>query len=263
MLNDSPVSNGEWNYWNKRLGLLTADQEMLKRGEWLTDKHINAASVLIKEEFPKQHGLQDTLLLQRFDQYESDDSQFVQIIHINGNHWLCVSNKFCPAGTVDVYDCSPGTGSSPSLKRQIAVVLKCKYSDFTVRLVDVQRQIGYADCGLFSIAFAYALCYDLDPHGIQFNQSAMRAHFDLCVDKEKIDMFPVSTRCRRKNTKSRIKSVKMVPVFCTCRLPWDKADTVKGPLVKCSLCKEWYHSQCDDIDLELYDAKNYCCSRCL
>ncbi len=78
MLNDSPVSNNEWNYWNKRLGLLTADQEMLKRGEWLTDEYINAASVLIKEEFPKQHGLQDTLLLQRFDQYESEDSQFVQ-----------------------------------------------------------------------------------------------------------------------------------------------------------------------------------------
>ncbi len=46
-----------------------------------------------------------------------------------------MSNKFCPAGTVDVYDCSPGTGFSPSLKRQIAVVLKCKYSDFTVRLL--------------------------------------------------------------------------------------------------------------------------------
>ncbi len=149
VLNDSPVSNDEWNYWNKRLGLLTADQDMLKRGEWLTDKHINAASVLIKEEFPKQLGLQDTLLLQRFDQYESEDSQFVQIVHVNGNHWLCVSNKFCPAGTVDIYDCSPGTGFSPSLKRQ-------------------------------------------------FNQSAMRAHFDLCVDKEKKDMFPVSTRCRRK-----------------------------------------------------------------
>ncbi len=173
-----------------------------------------------------------------------------------------MSNKFCPAGTVDVYYCPPGTGFSLSLKRQIAVVLKCKYSEFTVRQVEVQRQIGNADCGLFSTAFAYALCYDLDPHGIQFNQSAMRAHFDLCVDKEKIDMFPVSTRCRQKNTKSRIKSVKMVSVFCTCRLPWDKADTVKGPLVKCSQCKEWY-SKCDDIDLELYDAKNYCCSRCL
>ncbi len=153
-----------------------------------------------------------------------------------------MSNKFCPAGTVDIYDCSPDIGFSPSLN---------------------QRQIGNADCGLLSIAFAYALCCDLDPHSIQFNQSAMRAHFDLCVDKEKIDMFPVSTRCRQKNTKSRIKSVKMVPVFCTYRLPWDKVDTVKGPLVKCSLYKEWYHSQCDDINLELYDAKNYCYSRCL
>ncbi len=133
MLNDSPVSNDEWNYWNKRLGL-SVYQEMLKRGHWLTDKHINAASVLIKEKFPKQHGLQDTLLLQRFDQYESEDSQFVQIVHVNGSHWLCMSYKFCPAGTVDVYDCSPGTGFSLSLKRQIAVVLKCKYSDFTVRL---------------------------------------------------------------------------------------------------------------------------------
>ncbi len=103
--------------------------------------------MLIKAEFPKQLGLQDTLLLQRFDQYESEDSQFVQIVHVNGNHWLCVSNKFCSAGTVDIYDCSPGTGISPSLKRQ-------------------------------------------------FNQSAMRQHFDLCVDREKIDMFPVSTCCR-------------------------------------------------------------------
>ncbi len=50
---------------------------------------------------------------------------------------------------VDIYDCSPGTGFSPSLKRQ-------------------------------------------------FNQSAMRAHFDWCVDKEKKYMFSVSTRCRRK-----------------------------------------------------------------
>ncbi len=102
MLNDSPISNVEWNYWSKRLELLTADQEMLKRGEWLTDKHINAASVLIKEEFPKLHGLQDTLLLQRFDQYESEDSQFVQIIHVYGNHWLCMAIIGCVCQTSSV-----------------------------------------------------------------------------------------------------------------------------------------------------------------
>ncbi len=35
------------------------------------------------------------------------------------------------------------------LSNKIAVVLKCKYSEFTVRLVEVQRQIGNADCVFF------------------------------------------------------------------------------------------------------------------
>ncbi len=32
VLNDSPVSNDEWNYWNKRLGLLAADQDNYVKG---------------------------------------------------------------------------------------------------------------------------------------------------------------------------------------------------------------------------------------
>ena len=86
---------------------------------------------------------------------------------------------------------------------------------------------------VFFLAFAYSLCCGLDPHTIRFNQSSMRAHFDLCVDKEKIDTFPTSSCCRQQITKNRIKSVKVVHVFCTCRPPWDKADTERDPLVKC------------------------------
>ena len=206
--------------------------------------------MLIKEEFPKKQGIQDTLFLQHFDQYESGISQFVQIIHVNGNHWLCVSNKFSP-GTVDVYDCSPGNGIS-SLQRQVAVILNYLTFSFTMRQVEVQRQIGNADFGLFSIAFAYSLCYGVDPHTIHFNQCSMRAHFDSCVDKEKIDTFPTSCRSLRQITKNRIKSVKVVHVLCTCRLPRDKANTESGPMVKCLQCKDWYHSKCDNIDLKIY-----------
>ena len=202
--------------------MLKTDQEILRRGEWLVDRHINVASVLMKEEFPNQQGLQNTLFLQHFDQYGSGISQFVQIIHVNGNHWLCVSNKFSPEGTVDVYDCSPGNGISPSFQHQVAVILNCQSSNFTIRQVEVQRQIGNADCGLFFIAFAFSLCCGLDPHNIHFNQSSMRAHFDLCVDNEKIDTFPTSSHWRRQITKNRIKSVKLMHVFCSCRLPWDK-----------------------------------------
>ena len=149
VLDDSTSSDDDLNYRKKRLGLLKADQGILKRGEWLTDRHINVASVLMKE--PKQQRLQDTLFLQHFDQYESGISQFVQIIHVNGNHWLCVSNKFSPEGTVDVYDCSLSNDISPSLQRQVAVILKCQSSSFMIRHVEVQRQIGNADCGLFPL----------------------------------------------------------------------------------------------------------------
>ena len=107
-------------YWKKRLGLFEGDRTTVRRGEWLTDKHIYAAKVLMKEQFPHQQGLQDTLLLQHLGKYDYGVNQFIQVLHINGNHWLCISNKFSPIGTVDVFDCS---GNSLSLKKQIAVLL--------------------------------------------------------------------------------------------------------------------------------------------
>ena len=39
-------------YWKKRLGLFEGDRTTVRRGEWLTDKHIYAASILMKEQFP-------------------------------------------------------------------------------------------------------------------------------------------------------------------------------------------------------------------
>ena len=35
-----------------------------------------------------------------------------------------------------------------------------------------------------------------------------------------------------------------MPVYCVCRLPWNKYDKKRGPLVKCNSCKTWYHQSC-------------------
>ena len=145
--------------------------------------------------------------------------------------WLCISNKLSPIGTVDVFDCSAGNGNSLSLKKQIAVLLKCVSSFFSMRLIEVQRQAGNVDCCLFAIAFAYTLCCGLDPHTIHFDQSSMRSHYELCVDKEKLDMFPTSSCHWRQITRKRLKFEKRVAVFCACRLPWDKDDVERGPMV--------------------------------
>ncbi len=67
---------------------------------------------------------------------------------------------------------------SPSLKCNIAVILNCKYSNFSTKLIETQRQIGMHT----GVIFVYSCCYSLDPHNIQFKY-AMRAQFNLCVDK--------------------------------------------------------------------------------
>ena len=251
-------------YWNQRLGLHQTDLTAVKEGEWLTDKHINAAQALLQAQFPSQQGLQDTLSLEQCGTYTAGIENFVQIVYINGNHWVCVANKFSPKGTIDVYDCAPSLSkNSMTLRKQLAVILKCQSSSFVVRHVEVQRQTGCADCGLFSIAFAYSLCCGLDPHAMHFKQLQMRPHYECCIDAEKITMFPTSLRNRRQAAKARCLYSKKVCVFCKCRLPWDRDDIVKGPMIQCHRCKEWYHKKCCRIDINLYNkGTKYICLKC-
>ena len=74
-----------------------------------------------------------------------------------------------------------------NLKKQLAVILKCKDSSFKVQHVDVQRQIGSpaADCGVFSIAFAICIYNKLDPHTVGFDQSKMHSHYVACIERER------------------------------------------------------------------------------
>ena len=49
------------------------------------------------------------------------------------------------------------------------------------QMVQVQKQEGGKDCGLFSIAVTTALAFRLDPAAIAFNQAAMKQLYTTCV----------------------------------------------------------------------------------
>ena len=83
------------------------DKKRLLSDAWLTDTDINAAHKLLAKQFPAQHGLQDTLILDKFDRYASSSEDFVQVINICGNHWVCASNRLSPPGMIYVYDSLP------------------------------------------------------------------------------------------------------------------------------------------------------------
>ena len=253
-------------HWNALFS--DKDQTTLLSGDWLSDKHINAAHKLMAQKFPSQHGLQDTLILDKCDLYRSSNEDFVQVINVAGKHWICASNRFSPPGMVYVYDSLPSCSiNSSSLHRQIATIMKAEDAAFIVKHVDVQRQLGSSDCGLMAIAFAASLCSGLDPHTLKYDQSKLRSDFLSGIESGCLLPFHIPGATRRFGRAYFI-HVKEVPVFCICRLPWNKANSnahiVRGALVQCAVCKEWHHQFCCKIDDVVIDTPKYkyLCRKC-
>ena len=75
-------------------------------GMWLTDIHVDHAQQLLGSRFPSLSGFQSTTTLEKANcnQVVAPSGEWIQIIHVNNNHWLTVSNIGCNLGTVNVYD---------------------------------------------------------------------------------------------------------------------------------------------------------------
>ena len=146
-------------------------------------------------------------------QWTSTSTNFVQVINIDSQHWVCSSNIGCPEGVVDVYDSIPAYSiGSTTLKKQIATILNTKSPSFKLRFIDVQRQNGSDDCALFAIAFAVTLCHGQDPNLIRYDQNQMRNHLFKCFQEGKITPFPEKEKPRR--VRQRVASIRE-KMLCT------------------------------------------------
>ena len=256
------VGNQPWGAIG--LGLDEDDRSKIINQNWLTDKHINACSVLLKQSNPSQSGLHHTITLAKKPHLCASPADFVQLAHIDQSHWLCFSSINCPPGVVDVYDSAPYPLSSCSvLFKQVAAVADCKNSILELRYVDVQVQEGANDCGLFAIAFATALCNGIDPHSLSLDQNSMREHLISCFEEGEMLPFPLSPQLRRFGRR-RVRKVEKVPIYCYCRLPWDRRDTSHGSLAQCRRCKEWFHEDCAHIPKDVFLDRSFvwCCRDC-
>ena len=141
----------------------------------------------MQSQYPTINGLQDTVVLAEGSKYRSGSKNFVQIMNISQSHWVCASNVLTPPGVVEVYDSMPSYSQhSSALMRQVAVILQTPQAEFELRHIDVQRQVGGSDCGLFAVAFATALCAGKDPFTCSFKQAQMRSHLLTCFESRSI-----------------------------------------------------------------------------
>ena len=230
------------------------DKAALETGQWLSDKHICAAQVLLKKQFPAICGLQPPFLEQA-NQFDVLQPGGVQILNANRNHWVCVSSMSCSVGTLDVYNSFKSTITS-DIARQCSSLLQTPKESITLHQMQMQQQSGGSDCGLFAIATATALCFGIPPNSCEWEQRNMRKHLLKCFVQGKMEPFPGKS-CQ--SATEKVLSAVTVKVYCSCRLPHNP----KKKMASCSSCKEWFHNGCEDISQTVFQRKApFVCSRC-
>lgn len=189
---DQPVSSHIINISNSWVGISTInltkqDKIDLLSGENLNDKHIHAAQLLLKEQFPNLGGLVDPVLLSsNLASNVPTQNTSLQIHHVPG-HWLMSYSS--ERGNINIYNSIKNTVLTPSLLQQLNIVYEDKSPEhITVRCC--QEQAGVNDCGLYAIANSVALANGIDLDKIKFHQPMMRIHLKVCLESNYISLFP-------------------------------------------------------------------------
>ena len=108
--------------------------------------------------------------------------------------------------------------------------------EIKVDVMKLTKQIGSNDCGLYAIAIATALVYEVDPSTLLFEQNEMRKHLVNCFMRQHLTQFP--TKKTRRTTNSILSTV-TVYVCPACKLTGNGID-----MVQCEQCEIWYHNPC-------------------
>jgi hypothetical protein len=251
------------NVETTRRSLNPADQKILQNNEeCLHDEIINAAQRLLKDKYCSINGLQDTLLVAggHVSLSGNTEHQFVQIVHDDTHqHWLVVTNLNCSSGELRVY-CSMQQVPSSRCLYDITRFVNMKKSKIKINVMNVARQKGTKDCGVYAVAYTETLLSGLDPVNVIYEQSVMRGHLLKCLLDNNLTPFP--TTSYRTTRKQCIRSVD-VNLFCVCRA----SNVREKPMIQCHVCKNWFHPNCvglsnSDFDL-LCEAKTpYECELC-
>ena len=214
---------------NHLYSLMQSDRDVLLNiTGWLNDDIVSAAQQLLK---PLGYGFQDTCLGMTYS-FTIEYGEVIQVLHNGHNHWLLLEPRRMKSSFMTVYK-----SVSTKVKTQIAALLAAKGESIKLSFVNVQKQSGGCDCGLFALAFATALVNGTNPGICFFDQGRMRRHLYQCLTQGKMEQFPM---LKSNGAEAKINSEDIIKVYCSCRMP--EVDGID--MVQCNQCQEWFHLGC-------------------
>lgn len=80
--------------------------------------------------------------------------------------------------------------------------------------MNVGKQTGATDCGLFALANLTCLVLGLDPVRITYYQQEMREHLVGCFEKRIISPFPIAKTRKTSNIIKKVINIEIFYVAC-------------------------------------------------
>ena len=156
---------------------------------WLDCTIIHEAQTSLQQVNRNIRGFQRPTLgpIRQFDVMSGD---FIQILNINNNHWVCVSSIGCPPGHVNLMDSLAKPVISKELQELAQALLGPNFRG--ISNIPVQQQMNASDCGVFSIAYATCLVYGQNPCTVTFDIPRMRQHLHRCLRAGIMQLFPTT-----------------------------------------------------------------------
>ncbi|KAK2554041.1 hypothetical protein P5673_024377, partial [Acropora cervicornis] len=89
----------------KSLGKLTQFEFdiIASPNEWLDCTIIQEAQILLRKINPNIEGVQRQTL-SPVKQFDVMTAEFIQLLHVNGNQWVCMTSNGCPPGDLNLLD---------------------------------------------------------------------------------------------------------------------------------------------------------------
>ena len=74
------------------VNLLESDKAIIKNGDWLTDRIIGAAQMLLKKQYQDMQGLQSTLNGDTLT-FDVCKGAFLQVLNVGRSHWITIASE--------------------------------------------------------------------------------------------------------------------------------------------------------------------------
>lgn len=155
------------------------EKAVIINGHWLEGDHMERFANLLKKY--SDYDMQGTWKVQHRDTIipVSPNTQHIQILHSCENvhtnedgHWIC---SYYNRHSILIYD----SANKNKLHRHHKIYLEKLFPFYpfdkkSVKFIRVQHQSNGNDCGVFAIAFAITLLFELRPEKVKYDIYQMR-----------------------------------------------------------------------------------------